>query len=394
MWTSTREAAATLDSEDELAELRNGYHLQPGVIHLDGSSVGTRGALTHWRRRTFTHHRRDSIVSHSKPDSDARSEAELAATPLASLIGAAPAEITVAESTSMHLFTALLAAAKLRPKRSVIVLGNSCFPTDRYLARSAAEFTGSALRVIDTEAELPDALNDQVAIVALSHVDLLSGAVRDTSAITSAIHRAGALSLWDLSGSAGALHVDLHDWDADFALGCGYKYLGGGSGSPAYAYVAARHQPELSTVLPSMVGFGSGDVLNPLASRAVCAPSPQSVSGLRSGLSLLDGVSASSLEKKTHALVNVFLDRLGENAGIDVIAPRGGQTRGSHVSLRHRHAQYLVQGLSGRGILTDFLEPDVIRFSFAPAWLRYVDVWEAADALRDVLNEIKHRSGR
>lgn len=387
MRTSTRTAATTLDSEDALAGLRDEYALQPGVIHLDGNSIGPRSRHIP-RMRTFAQHRWDSIASRSPHDSEARSEAQLAASGVARLIGADTAEVTVAEFTSMHLFTALLAAAKLRPDRPVLVLGRNCFPTDRYLAGSAAEFTGSTLRLIDDADELPEVLDDQVAIVAMSHVDLLTGGVRNTAELTAEIHRAGALSLWDLSNSAGALKVDLHAWDTDFALGCGYKYLGGGSGAPAYAYIAQRHQAELSGVLPSHVGFGSGNVLNPLTTRSVCAPAAPSTASLRTALSIMDDVSAEALENKTLSLVNLFLDRLGQLCDdplLEVVAPAAGQRRGSQVCLRHRHAQYLVQGLFGRGILADFIEPDMMRFSFAPAWLRHVDAWEAAEGLHEML---------
>ena len=390
MWTSTRTAATNLDISDDLAYLRDEYNLPPGVIHLDGNSVGPLQRPTPARLRTFVAHRWDPASPRPKADSDARSEAQLAADGLAGLIGADPAEITVAESTSMHLFKALLAAARLRPGRQVLLLGRECFATDRYLARSAADFTGATLRLLDQVEELPEVLDDQVAMVALSHTDLLSGGVRDTAAITADIRRAGALSLWDLSNSAGALRVNLHEWDTDFALGCGYKYLGGGSGAPAYAYVARRHQADLNRVLPSFVGLGSGDVLNPLASRSVCAPSTLSISGLRAGLSILDDVSTRALEAKTHGLVELFLHRLHEQCegtGLEVVTPPAGQPRGSQVSLRHRHAQYLAQGLFSRGILADFVEPDLLRFSFAPSWLRYVDIWEAVDQLHQLLEE-------
>lgn len=372
MWTTTRTAATALDEEDPLAGLRSRYNPSPGAIHLDGNSTGppTSGAAV--RARRFVDHRWARPSKEYGPHPESR----LAARGLAPLVGAEADEIAIADSTSMNLFKALLAGARLRPRRSVLMVGRDCFPTDRYLARSAADLTDNDLVLLENADELPDVL-EGAAIVALSHVDSRSGAVRDTAATTERIHRAGALALWDLSNSAGALHVDLHAWDADFAIGCGDKYLGGGPGAPAYGFVARRHHPE-----PTRTDTG------------IQTTSPTlSVSGFRESLSVLSGVSTSALQAKTSALVELFLARVTryrDEFGIEVLDLPAGTSRGTQVVLRHRHAQHLVQGLFARGVVADFAEPDLLRFGFSPSWLGYVDVWEAVEELGEVLHELDH----
>lgn len=363
--------------------------MRPGVIPLDGNSVEPLGGTSPAGSRRFVEHRWGARAARCRPDHDRRPETRHPAHCLAPLIGADPAEITVADSTSMNLFRALLAAARLRCDRPVLVLGRDCFAADRYLARSAADFTGCELVLLDRLQDLPEVLDGRVAAVALSHVDPVSGAVRDSAAITAEIHRAGALALWELSRSAGALRVDMHAASADFAVGCGSKYLGGGHGAPAYCFVARRHHDSLRQA-PQGVGADRAGVLNPLATGFAEAPPEQSMSGFRAGLAVLDGVSPAELEAKTRALIELFLSCLDQESGtgVEVLGPPGGAGRGSQLAIRHRHAQYLMQGMFARGILVDFVEPDILRLGFAPAWLRYVDAWEAAEALNEALADV------
>lgn len=381
---------------DALADHRARYNVAPGVIHLDGTSAGAlpTATATPTRLNRFGQRRGSHLSAPSGPHHDWRPQARLAAERIATLVGADSEELTVSESTSMNLFQALLSAARLRPERPILVLDRECFANDHYLARSAADFTGCELRLLEDLDQLPEILGDQVALVALSHTDLISGAVRDSAAITTEIHRNGALALWGLNYSTGALPVDLHRWDADFAIGCGSRYLGGGSGAPAYSFVAQRHHAQLQEAVGQHETPYRNGVLNPLSAELVI-PSALSLSHLRDGLSILDGVDHEELAAKTAALVALFLRRLRDQCTeIDVVAPPRGAARGSQVSLRHPDAQQLTEGLFARGIITDFVEPDLLRFSFAPAWLRYVDVWDAADELHGVLGDKARRSSR
>lgn len=386
MWTSTRPTAEALDRADPLAGLRVRYALPPGLIHLDGDSGGPLPRTTPARLRRFVEHSREQQTGRPRGESAWRGEARLAATALAPLIGADPSEITVAETTSINLFKALLAAARLRPDRPVLAVGNDCFPADCWLARSAADFIGGRLHLLSSRDELDLLPWDEVAVVAASHTDARSGGVRDAAALTAEIHQRGALALWELSGSAGALDVDLHGWEADFAIGCGHRYLGGGSGAPSYCFVAERHRDAFS-----MGTCGTGGVLHPLANGFAGSGSSFSVDELCAGLSILDGVSPRALAAKTAGLVNFFLQRLGDfcsDAKIEVVTSREELSPGAQITLRHDRAQRIADALFDRDVLVDYSEPDLLRLSFAPSWLRYVDIWEATEQLHTTLHEV------
>ncbi|MER7076581.1 Kynureninase [Saccharopolyspora kobensis] len=381
MWTSPRSVAEALDHADALADLRVRYDLPPGLIRLDGDSGGPL-RTTPARLRRFVMHRHGPHTGRPLGESEWRREARLVAIALAPLIGAAPKELTVGESTSINLFKALLAAARLRPGRRILAVGRDCFAADRFLAQSAADFIGGRLRLFNDVSELAALPADDVAVVALSHTDLRTGAVRDSAAITAEIHRRGALALWDLSHSAGALHVDLHGWQADFAIGCGHKYLGGGAGAPAYSYVASRHRG----AFPVCTTAG---VLHPLANGFTGSASTLSVSELRTGLSLLAGIAVEELAAKTASLVKLFLDRLDSNCAdtrIELLRPPGPP--GAQVVLRHERAQQIANALFDRDIVVENPASDLLRLHFAPSWLRYVDAWEAAEQLHSALHDI------
>jgi kynureninase len=371
--------ADALDSADPLAGLRSRYDLSDGVIHLNGNSGGPLPRSTPAGLRKFVEHRWGTGAARARSAGAWRADARSAAQALAPLVGADPDELTVAESTSMNLFRALLVAARLRPERSVLAVSRDCFAIDRYFARSAADFSGCELRLIDSTQDITEQLDDRVAVVALSHADPESGALRDPLATTREVHRWGALTLWDLSHTAGALTVDLGAWEADLAIGCGHRYLGGDQGAPAYAFVSARHHAGLAGPRPT-------GVLNPLTTGFVGSPSTLALSQLRLALSILDGVTSSELEAKTTGLVSLFLQRLDDlRAAVEVVRAPGDNKRGAQVSLRHRHARYMAHDLLARGVLAECVEPDILRFSFAPSWLRYGDVWKAAETLNACL---------
>ncbi|GAA4863499.1 kynureninase [Saccharopolyspora cebuensis] len=369
-----------MDDADDLASLRAHYRLPPGVIHLDGGAGGPQPRTTPARLRRFVDHRPEPRAR--RGDGECRREARGAATALAPLIGAAPEEITFGEP-SITLFKALLAAARLRPHRRILALGRNCFAGDHYVAESAARFTGCTLHLLDHVDELADLPADQVVIVALAHTDP-TGAVRDAAALTSAIRERDALALWDLSYSAGALDVDLDAWGVDFAIGAGHRFLGGGAGAPSYCFVADRHRARTRVC-------GGGVVLHPLSSGFGDPSSALPLAELHAGLSVLRDVPPAALAAKTRGLVSLFLRRLDEHcpdAGIDVVPTPPGMPRGAQVLLRHPHAQRLGDALYNRGVLVEGVEPDRLRFSFAPSWLRHVDVWEATDELHGALHDV------
>ncbi|WP_243791034.1 aminotransferase class V-fold PLP-dependent enzyme [Saccharopolyspora gloriosae] len=371
-------AAEALDRADELATLRAHYSLPGGMVRLDGTSGGLRPRSTSARLREFVEHRWDH-TGWPQFDDGLRRQARLAASAVAPLIGALPAEVSVADSASMNLFNGLRSAAALRPERRVLAVGRNCFAADHYLARSAADFAGCTLRMIDDVTDLPAQLDEEVAVLALSHVDPLSGAVRDAASITAEAHRHGALSLWDLSHSAGAVRVELRSWEADFAVGCGYRYLGGGSGSPGYSFTAQQRGEELAGTRRC----------GPFSAM----PPTFAISDLRAGLAAMSGATPAALATKSAGLATFFLRCLQELPAEVAPVPVTGGSRGAHVCVTHRHAHYVAQELLSRGVIVDLAEPTTMRFSFAPTWLRYAEVWEAADQLRAVLRDLAERVG-
>ncbi|MFC7342361.1 aminotransferase class V-fold PLP-dependent enzyme [Saccharopolyspora griseoalba] len=377
MWTSIRSTAEALDDADALAGLRLRHDLPPGLIRLDGCSGGPLPRTSPARLRRFVQHRWEPRSGRPPGESDWRRETRLAAVALAPLLGADAGEITIAESTSINLFKAMVTAARLRADRPVLAVGHDCFPTDHCLARSAAEHIGGELVLVDDADRLDGLPMDRVAVVALSHADLRTGAVRDAAALTAQIHRHGALALWDLTHSAGALDVDLHGWDADFAIGCGYKYLGGSATAPSYSFLADRLLAE--------------EAHHPLIEHFAGPAAALAVSELRTVLSILDGVPAGALAEKARGLVGLFLEQIEEfcaDIAVEVAGPPASATRGAQVCLTHPAAQRLADALSDRGVLAECAEPDLLRFHFPPAWLSHVEVWQAAEQLHSALHEV------
>ncbi|KAA2262219.1 kynureninase [Solihabitans fulvus] len=399
---TSRERAAELDAVDELAGLRERFALPADVIYLDGNSLGALPASTPARLARVIEHEWGERLIRSWNEADWFTTPARVAGRLAPLIGADADEVAVADSTSVNLFKLLVAACRLRPGRRTLVLERGSFPTDVYIAGSVAELLGGELRLVDGPDDLPDALDETVAVLSLTHVDFRTGALWPAREVTAQAHRVGALAMWDLCHSAGALDVDLHGWGADLAVGCGYKYLNGGPGAPAFCFVARRHQDGLATPLPGWHGhaepFAMGLDYAPapgIGQLAVGTPPMLSLIGLDEALSTMDGVSAKSLRAKGQRLTSLFIELLDQWCPDLVLAsPRDPRSRGSQVSYRHADAYPLVQALIERGVIGDFREPDIARFGFAPAYLRFVDVWDAARHVRDALAAGEHRDPR
>jgi kynureninase len=299
------------------------------------------------------------------------------------LVGAAPGGVVVTDSTTVNVFKLATAARRMRPDRHRIVVDPRDFPTDRYVANAVAE--GNVATTLDRD----------TAVVVSSHVDYASGVMKDMAAVTAEAHDAGALVLWDLSHSVGAVPLDLDGADVDLAVGCTYKYLSGGPGSPAFCYVASRLQRELDSPIPGWVGHArpfemeSGYEPDAGVRRLLTGtPSILALAALDAALDVFDGVSIDDLRAKSVALGELFIElvdeRLGDT-GVVVGSPREASRRGSHVSLVHPSAGKVVDALCERGVIVDFRRPDVARFGFAPLYIRFVDVWDAVDHLAAVL---------
>ncbi len=305
---------------------------------------------------------------------------------LAPLLGAAPGQVVVGDSTTVLWFKLASAARRLRPDRRRIVTQADGFPTDRHV-----------LDVLDADVtavahdDVVDAIDGSTAVVALAHVDYRTGRRRDVAAVTAAAHAVGAVALWDLSHSVGAMDVHLDDAEADLAVGCTYKYLNGGPGSPAFAYVASRHLGAIEQPIPGWVGH-----IDPFSMSEVHAPAPgirRILSGTPAVLSLLalehaltgfDGVDLAELRRTSVALTERAIAHADE-LGLEVVTPRDPAERGSHVSLRHEHAWEVVQALIQAGVVGDVRPPDLLRFGFAPLYITLDDVDEAFTRLGLIL---------
>jgi kynureninase len=316
---------------------------------------------------------------------------------IAGLIGAPAQTVFAADSTSVNLFKLLSAALALSPDRRVIVSERGNFPTDLYMAQGliAQLDRGHRLVLVDDAVEIPAALGDDTAILMLTHVDYRSGAMHDMAAVTRLAHEVGALTLWDLAHSAGAVPLDLAGANVDFAVGCGYKYLNGGPGAPAFFHVAARHADSFVQPLAGWFGHEAPFAFEPDyrpapgAARYLCGTPPVlAMAALDAALELWDDVDMASLRAKSLALSEAFIatvEAMCPDMGLELVTPRDPARRGSQVSFRHPQGYAVMQALIARGVIGDFRAPDILRFGFTPLYTRFTDVFDAAAILREVL---------
>jgi kynureninase len=392
-WALARDARSPLSGRRAL------FDLPEGVVYLDGNSLGAMPRAVPDRMATVLRDEWGAGLISSWNSAGWIDLAGRVAAKIAPLVGARAEDVHVGDSTSVTLFKTMVAACRLRPDRDVIVLEPTTFPTDAHVARGVAGILGKTLRWCDP-ADPAAALDDDVALLALTHVDFRTGAMFDMPAITAAAHEAGALVQWDLCHSTGAVPVDLPGADADLAVGCTYKYLNGGPGSPAFAWVAARHQADLDQPVPGWMGHARPFEMSlehepaPGAARLASGTPPVlALSALDTALDVFAGVSADTLRAESLSLTGYFIDlvdaRLGDQ--FEVVTPRDPERRGSQVSLRHPAAYGVVQALIARGVVGDFRTPDVARFGFAPLYVTHADVFDAVEALVAVVAGAEHQ---
>ena len=396
MTNITRADCEARDRADPLAPFRERFVLPEGVVYLDGNSLGAlpKAAAARIKDAVETQWGQDLIRSwnvHRWIDLPQRAGAKIAR-----LIGARPNEVVVADSTSVNLFKMLAAALKLRPGRRVILSESGNFPTDLYVAQGLIEMLGGQheLKLVPGE-RIIGAITNDVAVVSLTHVNYKSGRIHDMAAVTAKAHGAGALMLWDLCHSAGALPVDLNAAKADFAVGCGYKYLNGGPGAPAFLFVAERHQEAIRPPLSGWMGHAhpfTFDVgYEPAAgiARNLCGTPPVlSMQSLDAALDVMLEADMAALRQKSLALGDLFLTLVDQQCGKHgfVNGSAARHERGSQVGLLHPEGYAIMQALIARGVIGDFRAPDMLRFGFAPLYNRYTEVWDAVAALKSVMD--------
>ena len=386
-----------LDRDDPLRTLRDAFMLPAGVVYLDGNSLGALPRDTAGRLHDVATRQWGEGLIRSWTTHDWIGAPQRVGDKIARLIGASPGEVLVSDSTSVNLFKLLAAACRLRPGRSVILSEPGNFPNDLYVAQGLrGPGDGSIeLRLVSAE-RIEAAIDQHVAVVLLTHVHYKSAAVHDMAGITARAHAQGALTVWDLSHSAGAVRVDLNAAQADFAAGCGYKYLNGGPGAPAYLFVAQRHQAAAVSPVTGWLGharpFDFVDEYTPApgVGRVLAGSHPiLGITALEAGVDLMLRAEAQRLFAKSRALSDLFVTLVESRCagqGLELASPRDAQARGSHVAFRHAQAYAVMQALIARGVIGDFRTPDVMRFGFAPLYNRHADIWHAVETLRDVLH--------
>jgi kynureninase len=391
----TRDHLLQLDATDPLAAKRAAFVLPADTIYLDGNSLGAMPRAAAERvRRTLDHDWSQALVR----SWNAAGWVDLplkVGDKIGHLIGARAGETLASDSTSVNIFKLLSLAVKLRPDRKVILSDRENFPTDLYMAEGLSALLGNGLELrAVAPGEVEAAIDDSVAVVSLSHVNYRNGTLYDMAAITRRAHNAGALMLWDLAHSAGALPIELAACDVDLAVGCGYKYFNGGPGAPAFLYVAERLHAQAATPLTGWFGHEKPFEFNPryaaaegIAKMQVGTPAIISMSCLDAALDVWADVSMSDVRAKSIRQCEAFVELVEQwMPGVfELTSPRDSAKRGSQVCLRHAEAWPMMQALIARGVIGDVRAPDILRFGFTPLYVSYADVWDAANILRDII---------
>lgn len=392
----TRAELEVLDRDDPLASFRDAFTLPNGAIYLDGNSLGALPRATPGRLAAVVEQEWGQGLIGSWNNAGWIGLPERVGDKIGHLLGAPTGTVIAADSTSVNLFKLLAAALGLRPGRRVILSEMGNFPTDLYIAEGLTALLrrDHELRTVAADA-IPSALGPDVAVVLLTHVNYRTGAMHDMAAVTAAAHAAGALTLWDLAHSAGAVPVDLTATGADLAVGCGYKFLNGGPGAPAFLYVAERLQSEVRFPLTGWLGhaepFGFHARYRPapgIAAATVGTPSILAMAALEVGVDIALRAPMAQVRAKSLCQAAILMELVMQGCAdptLDLATPVAESARGSQVSFRHSEAYAVVQALIARGVIGDFRAPDLIRFGITPLYLRYADLWNAAAALADVL---------
>lgn len=391
-----------LDAKDPLAFARERFHLPDGVIYLDGNSLGALPKATAGKIDTVIREQwgQDLITGwnkHGWVDLPRRLGAKIAA-----LIGAQADEVVVCDSTSLNVFKLLSAALALRPDRKVILSDNGNFPTDLYMAQGLAQLLGRDHRLeLVAPDKIIDRIDTDVAVVMLTEVDYRTGRRHDMAAVNARAKAVGAHTLWDLAHSAGAFPVDLNGTGADFAIGCGYKYLNGGPGAPAFLFVARRWQDATQQPLFGWFGhaapFAFETAYQPktgIDRFLVGTPPVLSMAALACGLDTFEGVDLSLVRQKSLTLGDLMIQLVAQECagfGLTLASPTEGVRRGSQVSYAHIGGYAVMQALIARGVIGDFRAPDLMRFGFTPLYVRYQDIWDAVATLKTVLTTAEWR---
>lgn len=393
-----------MDAADELAYLREAFLLPADKLNFDGNSLGSLPRQTPERLMACTKQEwgDDLIASWGK---NGWFEApRKVGDKLAKLLGADAGEVLIADSVSVNIFKALTAAFSLRPDRKIMLSESGNFPTDLYLMEGLANFSqllagagqGLVNKVVEPKAILSQ-LTEAVAVLLLTHIHYKTAEIKEMAAITAAAHEKGILVIWDLSHSVGSVPLQLNEAAADFAVGCGYKFLNGGPGAPAFIYVAKRHQAAAMPVLSGWMGhqdpFAFTDDYQPAPGieRFRCGtPGILGLTALESGIDLFLSTDIGLLRQKAIRLSRLFIELMQELCdlyGFQLVSPEEDSKRGGHVSYFHSQGHAIYQAVKQRGILSDYRTPGILRFGITPMYLRFVDIYQVVASLKAVMEK-------
>jgi kynureninase len=389
-----RNSCIALDAQDALAAFRDRFLSDGATIYLDGNSMGRLPKAAVPRLREMAEHEWGTILVRGWTESGWMESPWRVGDRVGELIGASPGEVLVADTTSVGLFRLMTSVLRARTQRRVIVTERSNFPTDLYIASGVADLLGCEVRAVE-RAALRDALDGDTALLMLTEVDFRTGERHDMGALTEAAHTAGALVLWDLSHSAGAVEIRLNHHKVDLAVGCGYKYLNGGPGSPAYLYIATALQEELRNPIQGWLGHDNPFLFDSEYRRAPGmrgwmsgSPPVLAIGALAIGVDIQLEAGTHAVGEKAALLTEVFI-RLAharlDPLGFEVATPSSPERRGAQVSLRHGDGLAIVRAVADRGVIGDFRPPDMCRFGLAPLYTRFVDLWDAVERIADVV---------
>jgi len=395
-----RNACAALDARDPLAGFRDRFLNEGPTIYLDGNSMGRLPKAALPRLQEMAEHEWGTILVRGWTESGWMESPLRVGDRIGELIGASSGEVLVADTTSVGLFRLITSVLRARPQRRVIVTEQTNFPTDLYIAAGVADVLGCEVRAVE-RAQLRAALDADSALLLLTEVDFRTGERHDMGALTEAAHAAGALVLWDLSHSAGAVEIRLNHHHVDLAVGCGYKYLNGGPGSPAYLHVATALQEELRNPIQGWLGHDNPFLFDAEYRRAPGmrgwmsgSPPVLAIGALSVGIDIHLEAGAPAVGEKAALLTEVFM-RLAharlDGLGFEVATPEAPERRGAQVSLRHADGLAIVRAVADRGVVGDFRPPDLCRFGLAPLYTRFVDLWDAVEHITAVVESGTNR---
>lgn len=378
----------------DFTKTRAAFHLPAGVTYLDGNSLGPMPIAASERVRQMMQAEWSEMLIGGWNGAGWYDQPRRTGDRIARLIGAGPGEVVMGDTLSIKVFQALSAALALRPERRVIVTDNGNFPSDIYVAQGLADALDAQLRIVDPLA-LADALDDDIAVLMVTEVDYRTGYRHDMAELTRRAHAVGALTVWDLAHSAGAVDTDLTAAHADFAVGCTYKYLNGGPGAPAFIHVAPHLADRARPILQGWMGHSAPfafaqdyDAAPGIERMRVGTPPILALAALDAALDIWDGVEITDLRARSVALTSAFIDAVEtECPGLELVSPRDPARRGSQISFRHPQAYAVMQALIAQGVIGDFRAPDVLRFGFAPLYNNMDDVLRATKVMARTLDD-------